>query len=115
MLSPGSTPDSCNQPFHKCQNCKQNTNAKRKKTMKNKFDELTKSMAQSATRRAALKEFGVCLALAGLLVLPAAAAGPNTGTGTVLDPAGDAVFPFDLYNAPVPPYMDVVEASVTLK
>ena len=30
--------------------------------MNNKFDELTKSLAQSATRRAALKKFGVGLA-----------------------------------------------------
>jgi hypothetical protein len=30
--------------------------------MKNKFDELTKQMAQSVTRRAALKKFGVGLA-----------------------------------------------------
>ncbi len=30
--------------------------------MKNKFDELTKSVAQSLTRRAALKKFGVGLA-----------------------------------------------------
>src|SRR5207249_3237716 len=32
------------------------------KNMNNKFDELTKSMAQSVTRRAALKKFGVGLA-----------------------------------------------------
>jgi len=30
--------------------------------MKNQFDELTKSLAQSVTRRAALKKFGVGLA-----------------------------------------------------
>ena len=30
--------------------------------MNNKFDELTKSMAQSVTRRAALKRFGIGLA-----------------------------------------------------
>jgi hypothetical protein len=30
--------------------------------MNNKFDELTKSLAQSVTRRAALKKFGVALA-----------------------------------------------------
>ncbi len=30
--------------------------------MQNKFDELTKSLAQSVTRRAALKKFGVGLA-----------------------------------------------------
>src|SRR5262245_280033 len=41
--------------------------------MNNQFDELTKSLAQSVTRRAALKKFGVGLAgmaLAGLLALP---------------------------------------------
>src|SRR6266496_2362276 len=32
------------------------------KAMNNKFDELTKSLAQSVTRRAALKKFGVGLA-----------------------------------------------------
>jgi len=35
--------------------------------MNNQFDELTKSLAQSVTRRAALKEFGVGLAGAGRL------------------------------------------------
>src|SRR5438477_832318 len=51
--------------------------------MNTKFDELTKSMAQSVTRRAALKKFGLGLAgmaLAGLLALPtktnAASLGP---------------------------------------
>src|SRR2546425_10933016 len=33
-----------------------------RKRMKNKFDELTKSLAQSVSRRAALKKFGVGLA-----------------------------------------------------
>jgi hypothetical protein len=33
-----------------------------RKSMNTKFDELTKSMAQSVSRRAALKEFGICLA-----------------------------------------------------
>ena len=45
--------------------------------MNSKFDELTKSLAQSVTRRAALKRFGVGLAgiaLVGLLALPATAA-----------------------------------------
>ena len=36
--------------------------------MNDKFDELTKSLAQSVTRRAALKEFGVCRALLCLAV-----------------------------------------------
>lgn len=34
--------------------------------MNNKFDELTKSMAQSVTRRGALKKFGVGLAAIAL-------------------------------------------------
>ena len=45
--------------------------------MNNQFDELTKNLAQSVTRRAALKKFGVGLAgmaLAGLLAMPASAA-----------------------------------------
>ena len=33
-----------------------------RKSMNNQFDELTKSMTQSVTRRAALKKFGVGLA-----------------------------------------------------
>jgi hypothetical protein len=36
-----------------------NKRNKRKGKMNNKFDELTKSMAESVTRRAALKKFGV--------------------------------------------------------
>lgn len=38
---------------------------------------------------------------------------PKIVTSLVLDPAGDAVFPFDLYNAAVPPYLDLVEVSVS--
>ncbi len=34
--------------------------------MKNRFDEITKQMAQSVTRRAALKQFGVGLAAMAL-------------------------------------------------
>ena len=37
--------------------------------MNNKFDELAKSMAQSVTRRAALKKFGVGLAVVTLAML----------------------------------------------
>jgi hypothetical protein len=85
--------------------------------MNNQFDELTKSLVQSVTRRAALKKFGnglAGIALALLLALPSAAAGPKAQTSTVFDLPGDAVFPYDLYNAPVPPYLDVVAASVSL-
>ena len=84
--------------------------------MTNQFDELTKSMAQSVTRRAALKKFGVGLAgmaLAALLALPTRAEAPLPATSTVVDSAGDAIFPYDLYGAPVPPYLDLVRASVS--
>ena len=37
--------------------------------MNNKFDELTKSMAQSVTRRGALKKFGIGLAAMALAML----------------------------------------------
>src|SRR5437867_1221817 len=37
-------------------------NRNERKSMNNKFDELTKSLAQSVTRRAALKKFGTGLA-----------------------------------------------------
>src|SRR5215831_19295142 len=43
--------------LHRC-----NNKAKRKELMNNKFDELTKAMAQSVTRRAAFKKFGLGLA-----------------------------------------------------
>jgi hypothetical protein len=82
------------------------------------FDELTKSLAQVVTRRAALKKLGFGLArLARVLslALPIAAAAQDSITSSVSDAAGDAIFPYDLYGAPVPPYLDVVRASVTLK
>src|SRR5215472_8919674 len=50
--------------------------------MNNKFDELTKSMAQSVTRRAAMKKFGIGLAgmvLAFALSLPAVAPAATLG------------------------------------
>ena len=85
--------------------------------MNNQFDELTKSLAQSVTRHAALKKFGAALAAVVLTLssaLPVAAAGANSLTASVNDAAGDAVFPFDLYNGPVPPWIDIVHGSVTL-
>jgi hypothetical protein len=82
--------------------------------MKNGFDQLTKNLAQAVPRCGALKKFGVGLAgLALFLALPSAAQDTKPGTSTVYDAAGDAVFPFDLYGAPVPPYIDVVGASVS--
>jgi hypothetical protein len=84
--------------------------------MNNEFYELSKCSAQSGTRRAALKNFSSGLAgisLAGLLALSCSAANPNVIASTVFDPAGDAVFPTELYGAPVPPYLDMVSASVS--
>src|SRR5262245_22937064 len=46
--------------------------------MNNQFDELTKAMAQSVTRRAALKKFGV--GLVGLALACAALVTATTGT-----------------------------------
>jgi len=49
--------------------------------MNHQFDELTKNLAQSVTRRGALKKFGVGLAgvaLAALGVVNKAAAGPQS-------------------------------------
>ena len=48
--------------------------------MNNKFDELAKGLAQSVTRRGALKKFGLglaCIALASLGLVKNAAAGPT--------------------------------------
>jgi hypothetical protein len=86
--------------------------------MNNKFDELTKSVARSLTRRGAIRKFGVRLvrmALAFFLTLPAIAAGQSTGLGSVFDPAGDAEFPYDVFDGPIPPYLDAVEASISSK
>ena len=60
--------------------------------MRNQFDELTKSMAQSVTRRAALKKFGV--GLAGMALACSGLAGKAraaSGTGYCMvfaDPSG---------------------------
>jgi len=85
--------------------------------MNTNSNELKKRPAQPVTRRATLNESGLGLAglaLAGLLALPAGADNPTASTSVVSDPAGDAAFPFDLFDGPVPPYLDVVEASVSL-
>ncbi len=71
-----------------------------RKTMNHKFDELTKNLAQSVTRRAALKKFrvglaGLALALANLALnaqtLPANAAAlrANAGNTFALSPTAD--------------------------
>ncbi|HEY5910627.1 MAG TPA: hypothetical protein VJA21_08495 [Verrucomicrobiae bacterium] len=84
--------------------------------MLNQFNELTRRPARTITSRAALRKWGVrlaALALAVMCALPVAAANPPSNRVVVMDPAGDAVFPYDLYNAPVPPYIDVVKASIS--
>lgn len=73
--------------------------------MHNIFVELTKSLAQCVKRCEALRRFSAGLAgmtLAASLPLHVMAAKPATMTSSVADSAGDAVFPFDLYNGPVP-------------
>jgi hypothetical protein len=58
----------------------------------NKFDELTKTLAQSVTRRAALKQFGVCLAgmaLACFGLANKAEADPKTCSAHANCPAGN--------------------------
>lgn len=83
--------------------------------MSNKFDELARSLALTVTRRAALKKVSLGLggfAMAALLSVPTWAAASSVNTSTISDPAGDAVFPYDLYGASVPPYLDLVRASV---
>jgi hypothetical protein len=61
---------------------------KKEEIMKNQFDELTKQMAQSVTRRAALKKFGLGLAGIALACLGLAnKAGAATG-GSGCKPKG---------------------------
>jgi len=59
--------------------------------MNNKFDELTKSLAQSVTRRAALKKFGVGMAAAiaaSLGISESSAASSSSGYCEVMDQLG---------------------------
>jgi hypothetical protein len=80
--------------------------------MNNKFDELTKSLAQSVTRRAALKKFGVGLAsmaVACFALLTAAQA----QTSMVCDPAGDSVFGSGKGGPQVPDWLDIAQATIT--
>ena len=81
--------------------------------MNNKFDELTKQMAQAVTRRGALKKFGLGLAgmaLACLAMSKAALA----QTSLVCDAAGDAAIGNGSANgSPVPAWFDINQALVT--
>jgi len=82
--------------------------------MNDKFDELAKGLDQSLKRSCALKKFG--LGFAGLMLACFGLANvAQSQTSVISDPAGDAVFPTDLYGAAasVPPYLDIVQASVS--
>ena len=83
----------------------------------NKFDKLANGLARTVTRRQALKRFGIGVAGCALARVPslAASTAPPSQISVVTDAAGDAVFPSDLFGtASVPPYLDVVQASVRL-
>ena len=58
--------------------------------------------------------FGAAALIVAISGFSRVSAAENTqGVSTVLDPLGDALFPYNLYNAPVPPYLDMVRVSVT--
>jgi hypothetical protein len=73
------------------------------------FDEFTRQMDQSATRRTALKKFGVRgLALICLCFVNTMSA----QTSVVCDPAGDAIFGNGKGGPQVPDWLDVVQATI---
>jgi hypothetical protein len=72
------------------------------------------AIPQTVTRQAALRKFGAGFTAIALALQLSSAADPGS-TASVSDPPGDAVFPYDLYGAAtVPPYLDAIEASVSL-
>ena len=80
--------------------------------MDNRFEELAKDVAQSVTRRAALKKFG--LALAGLILTCFAL--PNVSlaqTSVVCDPTGDATYAGAKGGPKIPAWLDIVQSEVT--
>src|SRR5437762_538499 len=80
--------------------------------MNNQFDELTKSLAQSVTRRAALKKFGVGLAGVALacFALPSVSLAQ---TSVVCDPAGDATYAGAKGGPKIPAWLDIVQGEIT--
>jgi hypothetical protein len=84
----------------------------------NKLEEFTKGLTQLFTRREAL--LNLSLGTAAMVLISAclpqrafAGSNPRVANTLVLDAPGDAAFPFDLYHAPVPPYLDTVAVSVS--
>ena len=80
--------------------------------MNNRFDELTRSLAQSVTRRAALKKFGARLASVALVCLGLMNVA-EAQTSIVCDPAGDAIFGNGKGGPQVPDWLDIVQATIT--
>jgi hypothetical protein len=79
--------------------------------MNNKFDELTKGLAQSVTRCGALKKFGISLAGMALACFGLAEMA-LAQSSVVCDPAGDAFFSNGKGSA-VPPWLDIIQGNVT--
>jgi hypothetical protein len=80
--------------------------------MNNQFDELTKSLAHSVTRRAALKKFRLCLAGMALACYGLAQA-VQAQMSIVCDPAGDIVLTFGKSSQTVPAWLDITQAEIT--
>jgi hypothetical protein len=79
--------------------------------MNNKFDELTKNLAQAATRRAALKKFGVGLAGMALTCF-GLLHGAQAQTSMVCEPAGDAHYGNGNGGPKVPAWFDITQATI---
>src|SRR5437868_13596620 len=78
--------------------------------MNKQLDKMIKNAARGVTRRAVSL---AGLVMSGFLAFSAVAADPTRQTSTVVDPPGDALFPFDLYDGLVPPYLDILRALVS--
>src|SRR5260221_12636895 len=98
-------------PCHPRSKQQQQNKQTKGKSMNNKFDELTKSLAKSVTRRAALKKFG--LDFAGLALTCFAVASVSMAqTSVVCDPAGDATYAGAKGGPKIPAWLDIVQSEV---
>ena len=80
--------------------------------MNTKFDELTRSLAQSVARRAALKKFGAGLAGMALACFGLANMA-QAQTSVVCDPAGDATYAGAKGGPKIPAWLDIVQSEIT--
>jgi hypothetical protein len=85
---------------------------KEKKLMDKIFDELTKSLAQSITRKAMLKKFGVRLVGMTLLCFRVGMMA-QAQTTIVCDPAGDTTLRNGKVSPDVPSWLDITRAEVS--